>query len=85
MQPAGRDAASLVSIGLGGGSHVSLEPLKIGPLSVGYRLLSDGIAFGGTQLRATDVAIAAGIGGGRWLARSRRRPRCVAHALEGVA
>jgi N-methylhydantoinase A/oxoprolinase/acetone carboxylase beta subunit len=51
----------LVSIGLGGGSHVSLEPLKLGPLSVGYRLLSDGIAFGGTQLTATDVAIAAGL------------------------
>jgi N-methylhydantoinase A/oxoprolinase/acetone carboxylase beta subunit len=48
----------LDSIGLGGGSHVSLEPLKIGPLSVGYRLLSDGIAFGGTL--TSDVAIAAG-------------------------
>jgi N-methylhydantoinase A/oxoprolinase/acetone carboxylase beta subunit len=51
----------LDSIGLGGGSHVSLEPLKIGPLSVGYRLLSDGIAFGGTQLTTSDVAIAAGL------------------------
>jgi N-methylhydantoinase A/oxoprolinase/acetone carboxylase beta subunit len=49
----------LVSIGLGGGSHVSLEPLTVGPLSVGYRLLRDGIAFGGSQLTASDVAIAA--------------------------
>ena len=49
----------LVSIGLGGGSHVSLEPLRIGPLSVGYRLLRDGIAFGGSRLTASDVAIAA--------------------------
>ena len=51
----------LVSIGLGGGSHVSLEPLKIGPLSVGYRLLSEGIAFGGAQLTTSDIAIAAGL------------------------
>jgi N-methylhydantoinase A/oxoprolinase/acetone carboxylase beta subunit len=49
----------LVSIGLGGGSHVSLEPLTVGPLSVGYRLLRDAIAFGGSQLTASDVAIAA--------------------------
>jgi N-methylhydantoinase A/oxoprolinase/acetone carboxylase beta subunit len=51
----------LVSIGLGGGSHVSLEPLQIGPLSVGYRLLSEGLAFGGAQLTTSDVAIAAGL------------------------
>jgi N-methylhydantoinase A/oxoprolinase/acetone carboxylase beta subunit len=50
----------LFSFGLGGGSHVKLEPLSIGPLSVGYRLLSEGIAFGGKQLTTTDVAIAAG-------------------------
>ncbi len=50
----------LLSIGLGGGSHVSLAPLKVGPLSVGYRLFEDGVAFGGQQLTATDVAIAAG-------------------------
>lgn len=50
----------LMSIGLGGGSHVTLDPLKVGPLSVGYRLLKDGIAFGGTQLTTTDIAIAAG-------------------------
>jgi N-methylhydantoinase A/oxoprolinase/acetone carboxylase beta subunit len=51
----------LVSIGLGGGSHVVLDPLSIGPVSVGYRLLQEGIAFGGGQLTTTDVAIAAGI------------------------
>ncbi|HJQ55576.1 MAG TPA: hydantoinase/oxoprolinase family protein, partial [Vineibacter sp.] len=50
----------LMSIGLGGGSHVTLDPLNVGPLSVGYRLLKDGIAFGGTQLTTSDVAIAAG-------------------------
>jgi N-methylhydantoinase A/oxoprolinase/acetone carboxylase beta subunit len=51
----------LLSIGLGGGSHVELNPLKVGPLSVGYRLLRDGVAFGGKQLTTTDVAIASGV------------------------
>jgi N-methylhydantoinase A/oxoprolinase/acetone carboxylase beta subunit len=51
----------LLSIGLGGGSHVQLDPLKVGPLSVGYRLLKEGIAFGGKQLTTTDIAIASGI------------------------
>jgi N-methylhydantoinase A/oxoprolinase/acetone carboxylase beta subunit len=50
----------LLSIGLGGGSHVGLDPVAIGPLSVGYRLFEEGIAFGGRQLTASDVAIAAG-------------------------
>ncbi|MBS0221126.1 MAG: hydantoinase/oxoprolinase family protein [Proteobacteria bacterium] len=51
----------LLSIGLGGGSHVALDPLKVGPLSVGYRLLKEGIAFGGKQLTTTDIAVAAGL------------------------
>ena len=51
----------LLSIGLGGGSHVVLDPLKIGPVSVGYRLLREGVAFGGTQLTTTDVAVASGV------------------------
>jgi len=51
----------LLSIGLGGGSHVQLDPLAVGPVSVGYRLLTEGIAFGGRQLTTTDVAIAAGV------------------------
>ena len=51
----------LTSIGLGGGSHVVPSPLSIGPLSVGYRLLQDGLAFGGRQLTTTDVAIASRI------------------------
>src|SRR6266545_5542671 len=51
----------LLSIGLGGGSHVSLDPLKVGPVSVGYRLLRDGMAFGGKQLTTTDIAIASGM------------------------
>ena len=55
----------LLSIGLGGGSHVVLEgaegPLKVGPVSVGYRLLKDGVAFGGKQLTTTDIAVASGV------------------------
>ncbi|WP_439572501.1 hydantoinase/oxoprolinase N-terminal domain-containing protein, partial [Phreatobacter sp.] len=51
----------LLSFGLGGGSHVRLDPLGIGPVSVGYRLMRDGIAFGGQQLTTTDVAVAAGL------------------------
>jgi len=51
----------LLSIGLGGGSHVSLDPLSIGPLSVGYRLTEDALAFGGTQLTTSDIGIAAGL------------------------
>jgi N-methylhydantoinase A/oxoprolinase/acetone carboxylase beta subunit len=51
----------LLSIGLGGGSHVVLDPLKVGPVSVGYRLLKDGMAFGGKQLTTTDIAVAADV------------------------
>jgi N-methylhydantoinase A/oxoprolinase/acetone carboxylase beta subunit len=51
----------LLSIGLGGGSHVQLDPLKVGPLSVGYRLLKEGIAFGGQQLTTTDIAVASDV------------------------
>jgi N-methylhydantoinase A/oxoprolinase/acetone carboxylase beta subunit len=50
----------LLSFGLGGGSHASLDPLSVGPLSVGYRLTTDAIAFGGHQLTASDIGIAAG-------------------------
>ena len=49
----------LLSFGLGGGSHVSLAPLQVGPVSVGYRLVSDSVVFGGEQLTATDIAVAA--------------------------
>jgi N-methylhydantoinase A/oxoprolinase/acetone carboxylase beta subunit len=51
----------LLSIGLGGGSHVQLDPLKVGPVSVGYKLLKEAVACGGTQLTTTDIAIAAGV------------------------
>jgi len=52
----------LLSIGLGGGSLVTIEhgEVKIGPRSVGYRITSEALVFGGSQLTATDIAVAAG-------------------------
>ena len=49
------------SIALGGGSLIKQNPLKIGPESVGFKLRSKGIVFGGDQLTATDIAVASGI------------------------
>jgi N-methylhydantoinase A/oxoprolinase/acetone carboxylase beta subunit len=51
----------LLSIGLGGGSHVTDAPVRVGPVSVGYRLTSEALVFGGSQLTATDIAVAAGL------------------------
>lgn len=48
------------AIGLGGGSLVRNDGATIGPQSVGYRLVTDGMVFGGDTLTATDVAVAAG-------------------------
>jgi N-methylhydantoinase A/oxoprolinase/acetone carboxylase beta subunit len=52
----------ILSIGLGGGSLVVAQGdgVKVGPQSVGYRILSEALVFGGTQLTATDIAVAAG-------------------------
>jgi N-methylhydantoinase A/oxoprolinase/acetone carboxylase beta subunit len=50
------------SVGLGGGSHVveTEAGVKIGPTSVGYRLLSEALIFGGTTLTASDIVVASG-------------------------
>ena len=61
----------LLSIGLGGGSVVQDEPLAVGPESIGYRLIDEGLVFGGDTVTATDIAVAAGfarIGDGRAVA-----------------
>lgn len=50
----------LVSIGLGGGSHVADGGSSVGPESVGYRLPEEALCFGGDTLTATDVLVAAG-------------------------
>jgi N-methylhydantoinase A/oxoprolinase/acetone carboxylase beta subunit len=51
----------LLSIGLGGGSLVAADPPSVGPLSVGYRLTERARVFGGPELTASDVAVAAGL------------------------
>jgi N-methylhydantoinase A/oxoprolinase/acetone carboxylase beta subunit len=56
----------VLSVGLGGGTIIRERgrsgegPLTVGPDSVGYRLTSEAIAFGGETLTATDIALAAG-------------------------
>lgn len=53
----------LLSIGLGGGSLVRTEPdgrIRVGPDSVGQRLLTDARCFGGPVATLTDAAIVAG-------------------------
>lgn len=50
----------LLSIGLGGGSRITQDPLTIGPGSVGQHLLTEALCFGGPVTTLTDAAIAAG-------------------------
>lgn len=49
------------SFGLGGGSIVRHDPLRIGPQSVGYRLTKEALVFGGGTLTTSDIAVAAGV------------------------
>ncbi len=49
-----------LSIGLGGGSLIRTDPVKVGPLSVGYELTTKAKVFGGDTLTSTDVIVAAG-------------------------
>ena len=51
----------VLSFGLGGGSHVRTDPLEVGPQSVGYEITSRALVFGGNELTATDIAVAAGL------------------------
>lgn len=49
----------VLSIGLGGGTIVHVEnELRVGPDSLGYRILEESLAFGGNVLCTTDIAIA---------------------------
>jgi N-methylhydantoinase A/oxoprolinase/acetone carboxylase beta subunit len=51
------------SIGLGGGSlvHRAGDAIRVGPRSVGHRLVREALIFGGATLTASDVAVAAGL------------------------
>lgn len=51
----------VLSLPLGGGTRVRRDPDRLGPDSLGYRLISEGRVFGGEVLSATDVAVAAGM------------------------
>lgn len=52
----------VLACGLGGGSLVRLDgnEVRVGPQSVGYRLIEQAKVFGGDTLCATDIAVAAG-------------------------
>ncbi len=52
----------VASLGIGGGSVVHRgEARLVGPDSVGYRLASDALVFGGSVTTFTDIAVAAGL------------------------
>ncbi len=51
----------LLSIGLGGGSLVRDGGARIGADSVGFELTERALVFGGPELTASDVAVAAGL------------------------
>jgi N-methylhydantoinase A/oxoprolinase/acetone carboxylase beta subunit len=51
---------NVYSFGLGGGSIIRNNPIKVGPQSVGYELITKGIVFGGDVLTTTDIVVAAG-------------------------
>ena len=51
----------VLSIGLGGGSLVRPDPIRVGPQSVGYELTRKGLVFGGDVLTTTDISVAAGL------------------------
>lgn len=51
----------VLAIGLGGGSLVRDNGMRIGPDSVGYELTEKALVFGGDVLTTTDVVVAAGL------------------------
>ena len=50
----------ILAIGLGGGSLVSNDGSSIGPRSVGHKLVTEGLIFGGQTLTTTDILVANG-------------------------
>jgi N-methylhydantoinase A/oxoprolinase/acetone carboxylase beta subunit len=52
----------VISLGIGGGSIVDVDDeVRVGPTSVGHRLIECALVFGGATPTATDMAVAAGI------------------------
>ncbi len=50
----------ILAIGLGGGSVVSDDGKTIGPHSVGHKLVTEGLVFGGNTLTTSDILVASG-------------------------
>lgn len=50
----------IMAVGLGGGSIVAPDGKTIGPRSVGHRLVTEGMVFGGDTLTPTDLVVAGG-------------------------
>ena len=50
----------IMAVGLGGGSLVSDNGRSVGPQSVGHKLVTQGLVFGGETLTATDILVASG-------------------------
>jgi N-methylhydantoinase A/oxoprolinase/acetone carboxylase beta subunit len=75
----------LYSIGLGGGSIVRQNPLRVGPDSVGYRLTREALVFGGATITATDAAVKAGVAAIGDGSRQGDLPREAADAVLGLA
>lgn len=52
----------VISVALGGGTKVEVKDgnVNIGPESVGHRLMSEGLVFGGSTLTTTDIVVASG-------------------------
>lgn len=76
----------VLSVGIGGGSHIRDDGGRVGPDSVGYRLSSRALVFGGPDLTATDLAVAAGLAdiGDRSMVRH-LSPSMVRRALHVIA
>ncbi|MFY0616092.1 hydantoinase/oxoprolinase N-terminal domain-containing protein [Shimia sp.] len=51
----------ILAIGVGGGSIVAADGTQVGPVSVGHKIASEAMVFGGTALTATDVAVGSGV------------------------
>jgi N-methylhydantoinase A/oxoprolinase/acetone carboxylase beta subunit len=51
----------VVSLPLGGGTRIYTNPFRLGPDSLGFRLLEQARIFGGSDLCTTDIAVARGL------------------------
>lgn len=74
----------VLSIGIGGGSFIREDGAHVGPDSVGYRLGSEALVFGGSTLTATDLAVAAGWADIGDAALVRQLPQATVHRALGV-